>query len=344
MGIIGWLLGLAFWPPIFQLLLVPGLVTAMILVIIIIWFERKAAARVQMRVGPLYVSPRIGGALQLVADLIRFMTQEIIVPRGVDRAVFLGAPLVGLVVAMLPLVVVPVSPLPETWPVSMDYSVVATIALITLAPLFIVAAAWASGNKFAVIGGLRESYLTVVYEVPLVASLLSPAALVGSLNVADVVEAQSGGKWFALLNPLAFLAAVIATLMATSGFPFEIAEAESEVVAGAFSEYSGLMYGLNMGATYIRRYVNSTLIALFFLGGWKPLDPQPGSGVFYGYLLPSLVVVSKAAILMAAMSILRAVYGRYRLDQALDLGWRIVFPLSLSGFGLSLAMAYLGVA
>ena len=343
MGVVDLILSIIFWPPLFQLVIIPGMIAALGLVVLILWFERKAAARVQMRVGPLYVSPQIGGALQLIADLFRYMMQEIIIPRGVDRAVFLAAPLAGLVVSLLPLAAIPVSPLPQTWPIPMDYSVLVALALTTLGPIFIIAAAWASNNKFAVIGGMRESYLITAYEIVAIASLLSAAVLAGSMNAVEVVEAQAGGKIFALLNPLAFVAAIIAVLMATSGFPFEIPEAENEIVAGAFTEYSGLMYGINMGSAYIRRYVYSVLIALFFLGGWKPLDPQPGTGVIEGYLLPALVIMAKAAVIMAFLSFLRAVYGRYRIDQALDLAWRVVFPLTLAGFGLSILLAYLGV-
>lgn len=344
MGVWDVIVKLVFWPPFFQLVVIPGLLAALGLVILILWFERKAAARVQMRVGPLYVSPQLGGLLQLVADLFRYMMQEIIVPRRVDRAVFISAPLAGLVISVLPLVAIPVSPLPETWPIPMDYSVLISLALTTLSPIFIVAAAWASNNKFAVIGGMRESYLITAYEVTAIASLLSAAVMAGSVNAVEVVEAQSGWKLFALLNPLAFVAALIAVLMATSGFPFEIPEAENEIVAGAFTEYSGLMYGVNMGSAYIRRYVYSVLIALFFLGGWKPLDPQPGAGILWGYILPALVVVAKASVIMAFLSFLRAVYGRYRIDQALDVAWRVVFPLTLAGFGLSILLAWAGVA
>ncbi len=337
------ILDIILWPPLFQLAILPGLAAALIVVMGVIWFERKAAARVQMRVGPLYISPRLGGALQLAADLLRYTMQEIIIPRGVDRAVFIAAPLAGLVVSVLPLVAVPMSPLPETWPIPMDYSVLVALALTTLPPIFLVAAAWASNNKFAVIGGMRESYLITAYEIIAILSLLSAAVAAGTVNVVELVEAQSGGKWLALLNPLAFVAALVAVLMATSGFPFEIPEAENEVVAGAFTEYSGLMYGVNMGAAYIRRYVYSVLIALFFLGGWKPLDPAPGAGVLGGYVLPALVVLVKAIAVMAFLSFLRAVYGRYRLDQALDVAWRLAFPLSMAGFGLGIILAYLGV-
>ncbi len=343
MSLVKLLVDVIFWPPLFQLVIAPGLVAALVIVIFILWFERKTAARVQMRIGPLHVSPQLGGALQLIADLIRYSMQEIIVPRAVDKAVFIVAPLAALVASILPLVAVPMSPLPSTWPIPMEYSVLVALALTTVSPLFIIAAGWSSNNKFAVIGGMREAYLITAYELIAVLSMLAAAVAVPSLNMVDVVEAQSSGKLLALLNPLAFLAASIAVLMATSGFPFEIPEAENEIVAGAFTEYSGLMYGINMGAAYIKRFVYSVLITLLFLGGWKPLDPAPGAGLLAGYVAPTLVILAKATVLMAVFSFLRAVYGRYRLDQALDVAWRVVFPLALLGFGWSLVLAYLGV-
>lgn len=328
------------WPPLWQLVVL-GLIAPLAVVIGILWFERKTAARVQRRFGPLHVSPRIGGALQLVADLMRYAFQEVIIPRTVDKGVFLAAPLTALVLSIVPLVAVPFTSISRYWPIPMDYSVLISLALSTVSAIFIVLAGWASNNKFSIIGGMREAYMITAYELMVILAILSTSAMTTSYNFVDVITAQAGGKWFILLNPLAFLAAFISVLMATSGFPFEIPESENEVVAGPFTEYSGLLYGINMGAAYIKRFVYSVFITLAFLGGWLPY--QPGQGFINGYLIPSLVVIVKATILMAVFSFLRAVYGRYRLDQALDLAWKLLFPLALAGFGLGLLEAYIGL-
>jgi NADH:ubiquinone oxidoreductase subunit H len=335
-----------FWPPFFQLVIAPGIIAALVIVIFILWFERKTAARVQMRVGPYNVSPRIGGALQLIADLIRYSFQEFIIPYTVDKAAFILAPLTMLILVVLPMAVIPVSPvLPYhyTWPNIMKYNLLLALALVTLPPIFIVAAGWASNNKFSLIGAARESFMVTAYELLFILALLATAAPVHSYDIVKIVEAQSGWKVMALLNPPAFLAALIATLLSTSGFPFEIPESEHEVVAGPYTEYSGLMYGIDMGAAYIKRYVMSVLMALTFFSGWKPLDPAPTAGVWSGYVAPLVVVLVKATIIMAVISFLRAVYGRYRLDQALHLAWKVLLPLTLIGYAIGLIYGYLGV-
>ncbi len=340
---IGWglLHYIIFSPPVYQFVILPGLLVALIVVIFIIWFERKAAARVQMRYGPLEISPRTGGATQLVADLVRYMVQEIIVPATADVLPYIFAPNLAVVLSLLPMAAIPLTSISTYWPYPMDYSLLVAVALSTLSPIFIVMLSWASNNKFSIVGGVRESFVIVAYELIAVISLLSVAPLAGTFNLVNIVSLQSKVLWFGLLNPVALLTSFIAVLMSTSGFPFEIPDSESELVAGPYTEYSGLMYGLNMGAAYIRRWALSVLLVLVFLGGWAPYVPSPG--LLTGYFIPSLIVTVKAVIVMAIMSFLRAVYGRYRLDQALSLAWEVLIPLSLAAFGISLAEAYFGV-
>ncbi len=330
-----------FYPPVYQFIIIPGLIAALVVAIFIIWFERKAAARVQMRYGPYEISPRTGGATQLIADLVRYSFQEIIVPRTVDAAIYFAAPVAAVVVSLLPLDAVPLTSDPAFWPIPMGYSLLLAVALSTLSPIFVLLMAWASNNKFSVIGGIRESFIVTAYELVAVLSLLSAASAMSTYNLVDIVEAQSSGLWYGLLNPLAFLTAFIATLMTTSGFPFEIPDAESEIVAGPYTEYTGLMYGLDMGAAYIKRWVFSVLMALVFLGGWAPY--VPGQGFVLGYLVPSIIVSLKALVIMAIMSFLRAVYGRYRIDQALGIAWEILIPMSLAAVGIGFAEAYFHV-
>jgi len=327
------IISLVTWAPLWQLIVL-GLAIPLGIVVAILWIERKMTARVQRRIGPLHVSPQVGGALQLIADLLRYSFQEVIIPRTVDRGAFIVAPLAAMVLTIVPVVAMPFTSNPEYWPIPMDYSLLIALALVTVSPIFLVLAGWASNNKFSIIGGMREAFMITAYELVAILAFLSAAAATGTFNLVEIVEAQKATLWFALLNPLAFLAAFTATLMATSGFPFEIPESEHEVVAGPFTEYSGLLYGINMGAAYLKRFIFSLLIALVFLGGWSPVEP--GEGFIAGYLIPSIVVVAKAAALMAVFSFFRSVYGRYRLDQALDLAWKVLFPLALAGFGLAL--------
>jgi len=330
------------YPPLWQLLIL-GFLGSLVVAMVAIWFERKAAARVQRRIGPYWASPRLGGFINIVADMVRYVMQQVIIPNTVDRAAFILAPIVALVVSILPLAFTPLTPISLYWPVaSMEFSLLIALAITTIPPLLVVALGWAANNKFAVIGSMRESYVITAYELVAVLSILSGAAATLSFNLVDIVEAQQPLKWLAILNPLAFLAAFLAVLMSTSAFPFEIPESEHEVVAGPFTEYSGVLYALNMGGAYIRRFVYAVLLSLVFLGGWAPYTPV-SEGPIAGFVVPSLIVVAKATLLVLAMSFLRAVYGRYRLDQALEAAWRLAIPLALLGFGWSLALAYANV-
>ncbi len=332
------------FPPVWQVLVV-GFGFSLLVSVVAVWFERKTAARVQRRLGPYWASPRLGGLLHLVADMLRYAFQQVIIPRGVDVTPFLVAPIVGMVISILPVAVVPFTSNPQYWPLppgAMEYSLLIALAITTLPPIFIVAAGWASNNKFAVIGGLREAFIITAYELIAILGFLAVAAAVGSFNLAVIAEAQNPVKWFMILNPLAFLAVIIAVAMSTSAFPFEIPESESEVVAGPFTEYSGLLYALNMGGAYMRRFIYGILIALAFMGGWAPYTP--GDGILAGYIVPSVIVAIKALVIVLAISFLRAVYGRYRLDQALDIAWRLTLPLALLGLALGIIQAFIGLA
>lgn len=332
------LLEIVAYPPLWQVLIV-GLVGSLITAVVAIWFERKAAARVQRRIGPYWASPRLGGFVNIIADMIRYVTQEVIIPRTVDKGPYLLAPILALIISIMPVAFVAMTPVERYWPVaSMEYSMLFALALSTIPPLLAVVAGWASNNKFSIIGSLRESYVITAYELIAVISILSVSATVFSFNVIDIVNAQSPLRWFIFLNPLAFLAAFLAVLMSTSAFPFEIPESEHEVVAGPYTEYSGILYAVNMGGAYIRRFIYSLIISLAFLGGWAPYAPPEGAGPILGIIVPSLIVAIKALFLVLIMSFLRAVYGRYRLDQALDSAWRLVLPISLLGLGWGIVL------
>ena len=339
--VVGIIEAVLFYPPIWQVLVI-GFLASLVVAMVSVWFERKTAARVQRRIGPLWASPRMGGFMHAMADMVRYAFQQVIIPSTADRIPYLVAPVVGLVIVVLPIAFVPLTTNPAYWPVPLvEYSVILALAAITLPPIFLIIAGWASNNKFSVIGGVREAFIITAYELIFIISVLSAAAMAGSLSFLDAVSAQGYLKWFIILNPLAFLAAYVSVMMSTSAFPFEIPESEPEVVAGPFTEYSGILYALNMGGAYLRRFVMNIVLALAFLGGWYPL--VPGEGVIAGYLLPSLVVVAKAFLLTLTMSFFRAIYGRYRLDQALDMAWKILFPLALLGLGVGIIESYLGI-
>jgi len=330
------IIDLLFEPYVFIPLVFPGLIAAFIVLLIIIWLERKIAAKVQLRYGPLYIIKPLGGVIQTVADLIRYLFQEPIIPRDVDKIAFLLTPVFLFGLAYLPVVVIPIGP--SYYAFRSDISLLIVLALTTLAPIFTVVMGWASNNKFSLIGSVREGYLVISYEIPIFLSALSMAVLYGTLDLVEIAEAQKG-IWGLFLNPVAAVVMLVLMYMSTSKFPFEIPEAESEIVAGPYTEYGGILYGLVMGASYVKLYVLSLVYSILFLGGWNPL-PQP---MLSNPLISGSALFVKSFILVAFGAFLRAVYPRFRIDQAIGVGWRTALPLSLLSIFLSLLLVMGGV-
>lgn len=329
------ILGLLFLPQVFIPLIYPGLATILIVIILLIWLERKIAGKVQLRYGPLYVFKPLGGILQLVADLIRFLFAEVIVPKRADKLTFIFGPILLFTFVYLPSVFYPVTG--DYVAIRSDLSLLAVAAVLSLGPLFTLLIGWASDNKFSFIGGIREGYLVISYEIPLFISILSMAVLYGSLDIVEIVEKQSSSFWGLLLNPLAAISFFVISVMSTARFPYEIAEAESEIVMGPYTEYSGILYGLVMGASYTKFYVLSMLFTYLFLGGWTPV-------MFDSPLPAGLLTLIKAGVVLFLGVFLRSVYPRYRIDQALRIGWHKLFTLSIASLVLSVILVIWGVA
>ncbi|MEM5874083.1 MAG: NADH-quinone oxidoreductase subunit NuoH [Acidilobaceae archaeon] len=325
---------------VFWNVIVVGLTGSAVLSALTIWFERKATARVQRRVGPLWISRPIGGLLQPLADLVRIAFQTPVIPREAHVAVFVLLPILSFVTSIFPLFVLPMTSVEVYAPLSStDFTLLLAVAIMVLSSLTIIAMGWASGNKFAMIGSLRESYILITYEVLILASVITAIALVGSFDAIEVVEFQKRYLWLVLLNPLGFLILLLAIMLASSTFPFEIAESESEVVAGPYTEFSGLLYVFSMASVYVKRYTYSIITSIVYLGGWTPLEPQ--EGLLSGLVMPTLVVSAKAVPIMFLMSFMRSVYGRLRLDQALDLAWRVLVPLALVAIAWSIFLRFI---
>ncbi len=327
------ILRLLFQPYIFVPLIYPGLVVVIVVIIFILWLERKIAGKVQLRYGPLYVCKRLGGILQLIADLLRYLFAEVMIPKRADKFVFIMAPILLFTSALLPLGAIPVGP--NYAALNSELTVLISLALLTIPPMFILAMSWASSNKFSFIGGLREGYLMMAYEISLFLSVLPMVILFRTLNFIEIVEQQTP-LWGIVLNPFAAIAFFITILYSTSKYPYEIAEADTEVVCGPYTEYSGIIYGLSMGYAYIKTYALSLIFALLFLGGWNPIIWQSNlQPIWFGYSIPSdmlfpgIMVFIKALIVMTISIFLRTTYPRYRIDQAIRIGWHNLFVLSI---------------
>jgi len=337
MNIIELLLQILLSPMVFVPLIFPGLLTVTVVIVMLIWFERKLTAKVQLRYGPLYVLKPLGGAIQLVADLLKFLFAEFIIPKGADKKAFIFSPILLFTLSVVPVIAIPLSSGYAAF--FSDLSLLIVLALLTLTPIFILMLGWSSDNKFSFIGSLREGYMMMAYEIPMFVSILAMAVTYDSLNLVDIVEKQSTGLWGLILNPLAAIAFFGCILMTTARFPFDITEAESEIVIGPYTEYSSVIFGLTLGASYAKLYVLSLFFAEVFLGGWNPLVwPLTSHPV-----LPGIVVLVKGLLVMGLCVFMRAVYPRYRIDQALRLGWHRMLVVSIASVVLSLGIVGLGV-
>jgi NADH-quinone oxidoreductase subunit H len=274
--------------------------------------ERKVAAHMQLRPGPMEVGPH--GAIQTVADAVKLMGKELITPEEVDRPIYLLAPIVVFLPVLLTFLVIPFS---QTWIIKdMNVGIVLILAFSTLTVLAILMGGWASNNKYAVFGALRSVAQNIAYEIPLLVTVMSIILMVGSFKLTDIVAAQSG-YWFILVQPLAFILFIICATAETNRTPFDLPEAESELVAGFHTEYSGMRFALFFLAEYTNMFIVSAVAAVLFLGGWR------------GPLLPGVVwFLIKVYALIFLIMWFRWTFPRVRFDQLVTFAWKILIPLS----------------
>jgi NADH-quinone oxidoreductase subunit H len=297
--------------------------------ILMIWVERKFVAKVQLRVGPQYAG-RFEGILQNFADLFKLLFKEIIVPYKADRGIFLAVPLATMFVSGALLALVPLSQ--ATYIANPSVGVVLIFALIGFSPIIALLGGWASNNKYSLIGGLRALHQMVAYEIPMLISVLGVVVLSGSLSLIGVAEAQSS-IWFIVLQPLGAFVFFVAVLAELERIPFDLPEADSELVAGWQTEYSGMAYGIFQLATYIKFYALAGIFTIFFLGGWYGPSPVP----------PEVWFILKTFLVMLAMMLPRAVMPRVRIDILLRSGWTRLMLLSFASLFMALVVVSLGL-
>jgi len=324
--ILGYLVAFILWKPLFAALICPGFATLGGLIIFFPWIERKLVARIQWRVGPREILPQLGGIVQLAADSVRFLFQEVIVHKDAQRPYFVQCPVLSFIPALLPLLFIPAGVIVA---IQSDYGIQIILALITLFPFFILGLGWASNSRFAYIGTVREAFMYFAYEIPFIIAVLAMIVLFGTSDPVAIAGRSIPGI---ILNPLAAITFFIATAMATSRLPFEIAEADQELAAGPHVEYSGILFGLIYVMSYEKMYILSGLMTVLFLGG--------GSGpeiAILGDMAGLIYFMTKTVIVMTLLAALRAVYPRYRLDQGLKIGWSSMLILGTLALVLSLA-------
>jgi NADH-quinone oxidoreductase subunit H len=283
-----------------------------------IWYERKFAGRLQNRPGPTVVGPF--GLLQPVADLLKLLQKEDVIPRDADKALFNLAPPLTIVASLGILAVVPFSA--DIVVADLDVGLLFILAIGSVMVLPVWMAGWASNNKYALLGAMRAISQSISYEIPLLLSAMVPIILAGSYNMGEIVEAQSGGHWFAFwpIGPgaIAFVLFFLCSLAEANRIPFDIPEAESELVAGVTTEYSGMKFGLFYLAEYLHTLISSAIASVLFLGGWDGPGPD---GLHW--------MVAKTLFLFALIFWVRWTILRYRQDQLIKVCWVYFLPLSL---------------
>ncbi len=310
-------------------LLVSGV--PLVTVILLIWVERKVAARIQDRIGPNRVGPL--GLLQTFADMLKLLSKEDITPTAADRILYNIAPLVSFASVVLIWAVIPFTPF--HYGVDLEIGALYFVAIASFGTLSIMAAGWASNNKYALLGAFRVVALLVSYEVPLVFALLAPVMLAGSMSLVDIVNAQTG-MWFVVLSPLAFVIFYISSQAETGRAPFDLIEAESELVAGFNIEYSGMKFGMFFAAEFLHVFTNGILMALLFFGGWM------GPLFYESPLIAFAWLGVKGTIIYLTTLWLRNTVPRLRIDQIMAFNWKFLVPLSIANLiFLSLALKIL---
>src|SRR5262247_3169521 len=291
----------------------------LVLVAYVTLLERKFAARMQSRIGPYYVG-RPHGWLQPIADALKLMMKEDIIPTASDRWVYNLAPLVFLVPCLLIFATIPFAP--ELGVADLNIGVLFFLAVSSLEIVGLFMGGWGSNNKYALLSAMRAVNQIISYDLPFVFAALVPVLLTGSMQMSAIVAAQ-GGLWFVaypVIGQLAFVAFLVATLAAENRVPFDILEAESELVAGFRVEYSGMKFALIQLGEYAHMLGTSFLGALLFLGGW--LGPGPA-------WLGPIYFLLKAMFLFLLITWVRWSFVRIRVDQILTLSWKVLMPATL---------------
>ncbi len=325
------------------IIVVVGLI---LIVAFLVFFERKVIGYMHARIGPNRVGPK--GWFQAFADVIKLLLKEIIIPTSADRFLFLTAPLLSLIPAMAAWAVIPLN---ETFIIAdIDAGLLYLLALTSFSVYGVILAGWASNSKYAFLGAMRSAAMMVAYEIAMGFALVGVLMAGGSLNLGQIVEAQNGGilNWFWIpLFPL-FIVYFISGIAETNRHPFDVAEGESEIVAGFNVEYSGAAFAIFFLAEYANMVLISTLTSIMFLGGWESIFA--GSSFLNGTVFE---VLSKPSIFWLAVKVslflfiffwLRASFPRYRYDQIMKLGWKVLVPITIFWIGVEglMYLAHIG--
>lgn len=345
----------------FRIAVFPGFGFAALIAAGTIFIERKMLAKLQLRVGPFYCG-KIEGILQLMGDGLKLISKEIIIPAKADKPLFIAAPLLFIGAAAAFVALIPAAP---GWVVAdVDVGLLAVFAVIGFFPIITILSAWSANSKFPFIGGIRALHQMVSFEIPLILSLLGVVILTGTLNLSDIVQSQSAFPWIVFL-PVGAIVFFICILAELERIPFDLPEAESEIVAGWLTELSGMMYGLVQLGSYLKLYAFAALFVVLFLGGWNgpmvwPPFPEeiinegivigpitahfPGLPLFSQEMLNGVLWFTLKTIAVIFFILLpRGVFPRIRIDMLLQIGWYKLIGLAFVNIFIALGLLYAGV-
>lgn len=346
----------------FRIAVFPGFGLAALLAAGTIFVERKMLAKLQLRVGPFYCG-KVEGILQLAGDGLKLISKEIIIPAKADKPIFWLAPVafVGTAAAFVSLI--PVAP--GGWVVAdVELGVLAVFAVIGFFPIITILSAWSANSKFPFIGGIRALHQMISFEIPLILSLLGVVMLAGTMNLTGIIESQDSFPWIVFL-PVGAVVFFICILAELERIPFDLPEAESEIVAGWLTEFSGMMYGLVQLGTYLKLYAFAAIFTVMFLAGWHgpmivpPFPAEiitdgiqlgpitatiPGLPLFDQEMLNGTIwFVLKTVAVIFFILLPRGVFPRIRIDMLLSLGWYKLIGLSFINIFIALGLLYAGV-
>ncbi|GAB4233925.1 MAG: NADH-quinone oxidoreductase subunit NuoH [Stanieria sp.] len=336
----------ALWLPIPMLLMLIG---ATVGVLVVVWLERKISAAAQQRIGPEYAGPL--GVLQPVADGIKLVFKEDVVPAKSDRWLFTLGPVLVVIPVFLSYLIVPFGQ--NLAITDLNVGIFIWIALSSIAPIGLLMSGYASNNKYSLLGGLRAAAQSISYEIPLALSVLAVVMMSNSLSTIDIVEQQAGYGilgWNVWRQPVGLIIFWIAALAECERLPFDLPEAEEELVAGYQTEYAGMKFALFYLGSYVNLVLSALVFAVLYLGGWEFIVPLDHLAGWFGVsdttpwlqvLAASLGIIMtllKAYFLIFIAILLRWTVPRVRIDQLLDLGWKFLLPVSLANLLITAAL------
>nr|AIF12018.1 NADH dehydrogenase (quinone) (nuoH) [uncultured marine thaumarchaeote KM3_54_C03] len=349
----------------FKVVAFPGFGFAALIAAAVIFVERKMLAKLQLRVGPFYCG-KVEGILQLMGDGLKLISKEIIIPAKADKPLFWAAPVLFAATAAAFVALIPVAP---GWVVAdIDLGLLAVFAVIGFFPIITIVSAWSANSKFPFIGGIRALFQMVSFEIPLILSLLGIVMLTGTLDLVEIVESQANFPWI-IFMPIGAIVFFICILAELERIPFDLPEAESEIVAGWLTEFSGMMYGLVQLGSYLKLYAFAALFVVLFLGGWNgpsilPMEPMaevitdgivlmpdalvikdiPGLPLFAGEMINGTFwFILKTVGVIFFILLPRGVFPRVRIDLLLKIGWYKLIVLAFVNIFIALALVYGGI-